>query len=122
MCEFCRHVQIDKSMCTGDLCCDAFPKGIPVYILWGYDHRESYPNDHGIRFEIRDDLTDLDVVMMQARMETRISEDRNRQILEHRRQDIENYLKSKTNSKQIQSKSRFEKGCQMKKERIRSNF
>ena len=95
MCEFCKHVQIDKSMDNGNLCCDAFPKGIPVYIIWGYDHREPYPYDHGVRFEIREDLSELDILIMKARMEREISESRNHEILDHRRKDIEKYLKAK---------------------------
>jgi hypothetical protein len=31
--------------------CDAFPDGIPDGIIFGgFDHRNRYPDDHGIRF------------------------------------------------------------------------
>jgi hypothetical protein len=36
---------------TDRLVCDAFPKGIPLLILYADDHRRPYPGDHGIRYE-----------------------------------------------------------------------
>lgn len=34
--------------------CAAFPDGIPIEILQGGDHREPWPGDHDIRFELKD--------------------------------------------------------------------
>ena len=35
--------------------CDAFPDGVPDAIfLGGFDHREEYPGDGGIRFVLRE--------------------------------------------------------------------
>lgn len=45
MCPFCERYR-------GMLECEAFPEGlIPGEILQGFDHREPFPGDHGIRFE-----------------------------------------------------------------------
>jgi len=44
-CLVCRHY-------LGFQKCDAFPEQIPDKILlWEHDHRKSYKDDNGIRFE-----------------------------------------------------------------------
>jgi hypothetical protein len=49
LCDCCKHYR------EGDTCA-AFPEGIPWDMLYMYhDHREPYPGDQGIRFEVRDD-------------------------------------------------------------------
>lgn len=36
---------------TGEQVCEAFPNGIPDAIYWGgYNHRNSYPGDNGLRY------------------------------------------------------------------------
>lgn len=36
--------------------CDAFPDGIPIDIASGkFDHRKPHEDDHGIRFEAKDE-------------------------------------------------------------------
>lgn len=50
-CAFCKHLK-------KDLKCNAFPNGIPEKIInGGHDHKNPFPNDNGIRFEIRKDQT-----------------------------------------------------------------
>lgn len=39
--------------------CNAFPNGVPEQIYQGkFDHRNSYPDDKGIRFELNSDFSD----------------------------------------------------------------
>lgn len=45
ICVECKHY-------GGDRTCAAFPDGVPDKILRsGWDHRNPWPGDHGIRFE-----------------------------------------------------------------------
>lgn len=47
-CVFCRHLREESG-----LPCSAFPSGVPDSIMLdGYDHRQSHPGDHGIRFAL----------------------------------------------------------------------
>lgn len=45
-CYQCRHVRSDYS-------CDAFPDGMPIEIVNGFDHSRPLAGDQGIRFEER---------------------------------------------------------------------
>lgn len=50
-CMFCKH------NIPGTFGCNAFPEEIPLPIRTNeHNHKEPYPNDNGIRFELRDDL------------------------------------------------------------------
>jgi hypothetical protein len=51
-CTSCRHSNLpDSATCT------AYPKGIPDAILQkGFDHKNPYPGDHGIRYEPKPEL------------------------------------------------------------------
>jgi hypothetical protein len=59
LCQICRHYRGTRLIegeagLEGDHVnyCDAFPDGIPDKIVEGkFDHRKSYPGDHGIHFE-----------------------------------------------------------------------
>jgi hypothetical protein len=55
ICCYCKHLH-DVQKNKGFFC-DAFPNGIPSGILeYKADHRKPYKDDHGIQFEIMDDL------------------------------------------------------------------
>lgn len=49
LCDLCKHSQRNGT-------CAAFPDRIPDAIREGVDHRMPFPGDHGIRFELNEDL------------------------------------------------------------------
>jgi len=53
ICLYCKHYQpVDRKQV-----CSAFPGGIPRPILFqGEDHTRPYFGDHGIQFELADDV------------------------------------------------------------------
>lgn len=52
-CSFCQHLR-------KGFVCAAFEDGTPEEILFGeHDHREPYPGDGGVRFEIMPEYRDL---------------------------------------------------------------
>lgn len=52
-CYDCKHLHPRRNWEPGSpRTCDAFPQGIPREIWFdGVEHREPYPDDHGIQFE-----------------------------------------------------------------------
>ena len=84
VCEFCRHFRGETPGKRKKMCCDAFPDGIPRYIIWfGYDHREAYPNDNGIRFEMKPDLSEEEISEMNRTLEY-FSKEKNEKLLTDR--------------------------------------
>lgn len=49
-CDSCKRLRSDYR--RGQVC-SAFPEGIPAEILAGFDHRQPFPGDGGVRF-VRD--------------------------------------------------------------------
>lgn len=46
-CMKCKHWHYENEE---SFTCEAFPDGIPKEVIMGYDHRNPYPGDNGIRF------------------------------------------------------------------------
>ena len=53
MCNDCKHNH--KALNQGALTCDAFPNGIPRELMLRGEHNTSYPGDHGIRYEPKEE-------------------------------------------------------------------
>ena len=54
ICWACKHLRSDSAVLDGWMVstCDAFPDGIPTKIFVdGFDHRQEFAGDNGVRFE-----------------------------------------------------------------------
>jgi hypothetical protein len=47
-CASCKHLHLRANE---RITCNAFPKGIPLLILYADDHMQPHPGDHGIQYE-----------------------------------------------------------------------
>ena len=57
VCVLCNHLDRRALREQKRLVCPAFPNGVPREIREGYhEHRTPFPGDHGIRFELWDEL------------------------------------------------------------------
>lgn len=55
ICMVCKHLHDSINSFT----CDAFPDGIPQAIAMnGADHRDAFSGDNGIRFEVKEGVSD----------------------------------------------------------------
>ncbi|GEM_PF-2674088 len=65
ICMFCKHL-FNEKVGQNQYKCKAFPDGVPSEIYQGkYDHRNPYPNDSGITFELENEfLSDQDEVKL----------------------------------------------------------
>lgn len=53
-CHFCIHFRSPLDTGLKRPSCDAFPEAIPDALWWNEaDHREPFPNDHGVHWEPR---------------------------------------------------------------------
>lgn len=59
LCLACQHYWREESKRSGRKVCAAFPDGIPEEI-WEriVDHKQPYPGDHGIQYELREGLAE----------------------------------------------------------------
>jgi hypothetical protein len=48
---WCKHYNRDDEE---GFTCRAFPKGVPDRIIFGFDHRQPFKGDNGIRFELKE--------------------------------------------------------------------
>jgi hypothetical protein len=56
LCHWCAHRDQDSPWR-----CKAYPEEIPQEVVWmNVDHRQPYVDDHGVRFELREDMTPFD--------------------------------------------------------------
>ncbi len=83
VCQYCKHCFVKISKNDGiKFCCDAFPDGIPRDIFnSGYDHREPFPNDNGILFEVRENLSEPETVHLKFAQTSVFSGGNNERIL-----------------------------------------
>ena len=83
VCQYCKHCFVKISKDDGiKFCCDAFPDGIPNSVFSsGYDHREPFPNDNGIRFEIRENLSEGEQMHLKFAQMSVFSRGNNERIL-----------------------------------------
>ena len=65
LCKLCKH----RHPGTHPPTCDAFPERIPSDIRVMYvDHRQPYPGDHGIHFELREDTEEMRARLLKVKL------------------------------------------------------